>query len=88
MKMKIALLLCLGIILITTVSFAACMDSGDTSPSGGNSPIAGNDNYQGSTIPIDGEKYNASSVYVEITITAGNQVLNAVPGSYTHVRAH
>ena len=34
--------------------------------------------YQGSAIPVDGEKYNASTVYCEITITAGNQVLNAI----------
>lgn len=34
--------------------------------------------YQGSTIPVDGEKYNTSSVYMEITITAGNNTLNAI----------
>ena len=34
--------------------------------------------YQGSTIPVDGEKYNAFSVYCEITITAGNYTLDAI----------
>ena len=58
--------------------------SGDNTPSGENPPITDNggdnvnENYQGSTIPVDGEKYNASTVYCEITITAGNQVLNAI----------
>ncbi len=35
-------------------------------------------NYQGSVLPVNGTVYNTSSVYVEITITAGNTMLDAV----------
>ena len=87
MKKKIAFLLCAVMFVLSLFSLVACTndnDGGNNTGSGENPPITDNggdnvnENYQGSTIPVDGEKYNASTVYCEITITAGNQVLNAI----------
>ena len=87
MKKKIAFLMCEVLFILSMFLLTACTDdnSGNSMPSGGNLPITDNgggmvdENYQGgSTIPVDGDKYNTSSVYAEITITAGNTVLNAV----------
>lgn len=75
MKKNIKFLLCAVLFVLSIFSLAACTDR-----SGGESPIVdnGDGNDQGSAIPVDGELYNTSSVYTEITITAGEFTLNAV----------
>ncbi|MDE5943097.1 MAG: hypothetical protein K2H30_02695, partial [Clostridia bacterium] len=62
MKKKISFLLCTVMFVVAMFSLTACTDE-----NGGGTV---DENYQGSTIPVDGEKYNASTVYCEITITA------------------
>lgn len=85
MKKKIAFFICAVLFILSVFSLTACTnDVGNSTPSGDphitdNKGVTADENYQGgSTIPVDGEIYNTSSVYAEITITAGNTVLNAV----------
>ena len=84
MRKRIAFILCAVLFALSMFAFAACTDNGNT-PTGGNGNNTTNnggeivdDEYQGSTVPVNGELYNTSSVYAEITITAGNTTLNAV----------
>ena len=76
---KRTLVLCSVLLAASMLSLTACMNDIGSNPSDSDrADETVDENYQGSTVPVDGELYNTSSVYAEITITAGEFTLNAV----------
>lgn len=76
---KRTLVLCSVLLAASMLSLTACMNDIGSNPSDSDrADETVDENYQGSTVPVDGEVYNSSSVYAEITITAGEFTLNAV----------
>lgn len=55
--------------IMLVVAFTGCSDRTNN---------AIENKYQGSSVPVNGEIYNTSSIYADITITAGTHTLHAI----------